>query len=89
MDAPGGIDQLKLPRAVPGLGDNLLTFARPSSWLARVRCKVCGLELGCRAVPSTRNGAPDTMDGLSFHFWLAHFQNQHADLLPPEIRAEL
>jgi len=29
------------------------------------------------------------MDGLSFHFWLAHFQSQHPDLLPPEIRAEL
>ena len=88
-DMPAGIDQLKLPRAVPGLGDNLLIIARPAAWSARVRCQVCGEEQGCRVVPGIRGNPPDTMDGFSFHFWLAHFQSQHADLLPPEIREEL
>lgn|GEM_PF-4992914 len=88
-DTPDGIDQLKLPRTVPGLGDNLLIIARPAAWSARVRCQVCGEGQGCRVVAAVRGNPPDTMDGFSFHFWLAHFQSQHPDLLPPEIRAEL
>ena len=88
MDAPDGVDQLKLPRCVPGLGDNLLTVARPASWLARVRCRICGEEQGCRVVSGIRGNPPDTTDGFSFHFWLAHFQSQHPELLPPEVRAE-
>ena len=86
--APGGIDQLKLPRTVPGLGENLLTVARPFSWLARVRCQICGEEQGCRVLSERTGNPPDTMDGLSFHFWLAHFQRHHPDLLPAGIRAE-
>lgn len=88
-DSPSGLDQLRLPRAVPGLGDNLLTVSRPAEWDARVRCKVCGEEQGCRVVTSFVGGSRDTMDQFSFQYWLAHFQVHHPDLLPPEVRAEL
>jgi len=87
-DVSGGIDQLKLPRCVPGLGENLATVARPASWSARIRCQICGEEQGCRVVSERRGNPPDTMDSFSFHFWLAHFQSQHPELLPPEIRGE-
>ena len=83
------IDQLKMPRTIAGLGDNLLTVARPMSWGARVQCKVCGLEVGCRVVAERVGGERNMMDQFSFMFWLAHFLSQHPDLLPAEVRAEL
>jgi len=83
------IDQLKLPRTVPGLGENLLTVARPASWTARLRCQLCGCEVGSRVVASVPGGYKDTMDQLTFQFWLAHFQTEHPEKLPKEIREEL
>ena len=91
------IDKLLLPRTIAGLGDNLLTIARPASGIARVRCmvkvnddgEVCGLEVGCRVVAERVGGERNTMDGVSFQFWLAHFLSQHPDLLPAKVRAEL
>jgi len=84
-----GIDQLKLPRTVPGLGDNLLTVTRPAANVARVRCVICGCEVGCRVVASVKGGNRDTMSLTDFAFWLAHFQSRHPGVLPPEVEAEL
>lgn len=84
------IDQLKLPRTVPGLGDNLLTVAWVKSVnVARVRCQLCDAEVGCRVVAETEDGNFTTMDQFSFQFWLAHFQGQHPGVLPTEVEAEL
>ena len=83
-----GIDQLKLPRCVPGLDDNLLTVTRPAANVARVRCVICGCEVGCRVVASTVGGEPNTMDYFSFQFWLAHFASQHPEKLPPGVEVQ-
>jgi len=83
-----GIDQLKLPRCVPGLGDNLLTVTRPAANVARVRCVICGCEVGCLVVPSIADGDRDMMSPLDFQFWLAHFASQHPEKLPDGVEVQ-
>ena len=82
------IDQLKLPRTVLDLGDNLETVLW-RGYVARVKCRLCGCEVGSRVVASVPGGYKDTMDQLTFQFWLAHFQAEHPEKLPKEIREEL
>ena len=69
-------DQLKLPRIIPGLGENLDTILW-RGYVARVRCQLCGCEVGARVVASIQGGSPDTMSMTDLSFWLAHFASQH------------
>lgn len=88
LNAPGGIDQVKLP-AVPGLGENLETVRWHGESVCDVRCRVCGVTVGCM-VPCTAPGVErKAMSSTDYHFWLCHFQGKHPDLLPEAVRAEL
>ena len=86
--APDGIDQVKLPRAVVGLGENLDTVRWHGESACDVRCRVCGIVVGC-LVPCQRPGVERKMMSLTdYHFWLHHFQAMHPELLPAEVRKE-
>ena len=86
-DSPGGIDQLKLPRTVPGLGENLLTVSRPAAGVARVRCQLCGCEVGCRVI-QPRTGGP-MMSETDVTFWLSHMTGQHPEVFPADVLSML
>ena len=91
------IDQLKMPRTIPGLGDNLLTVSPILAGVARVRCQVCGVDehgadrtaVGCRVVAGTVGGNLDTIAQFDFQFWLTHFAINHPEKLPKEIMEEM
>jgi len=82
MSAPDGIDQVKCLPAVAGLGDNLDTVKWYGRFAADIKCRLCGIKVGCRVLP---HGEMSLMD---YRFWLHHFQAFHAEMLPAEVRQE-
>jgi hypothetical protein len=83
MSAPDRVDQVKCIPAVPGLGENLDTvrWYGNERFAADVRCRVCGITVGCRVL---KDGE---MHSLDYNFWAWHFEGKHPEVLTKEAPA--